>query len=69
MPTVRPEVKLSDPAPLMAPVAHPDLPAIAAETGQDRLGLGLAGLALSGLALLLLAPWIASWFRGAAQPK
>ena len=51
MPSVRPEVKLSDPAPLMSPVAHPALPPLATEPAQTQVEMALAGLALSGLAL------------------
>lgn len=50
MPEVRPEVKLSDPAPLMAPVAHQALPPVTPESPRERAGLAVAGLALSGLA-------------------
>jgi nitrous oxidase accessory protein len=52
MPTVRPEVKLADPAPLMEPVAHPALPPLLADQQQDRLGLAGSGLALGGVALI-----------------
>lgn len=59
-PTVRPETKLIDAAPLMAPVAHPALPAIAAGPPQARLGLTLSGLVLASAAaaayLLLRRP-------------
>jgi nitrous oxidase accessory protein len=51
MPSVRPEVKLTDDAPMMAPVAHPALPALASQAPQARLELMLSGLALSGLAV------------------
>lgn len=51
MPTVRPEVKLADPAPLMAPVAHAALPVLADEGEGNRPGLAVSGLALGGLAL------------------
>lgn len=50
MPEVRPEIKLSDPAPLMAPVAHQALPPLAPAPVEARAGLVMAGLALSGLA-------------------
>lgn len=50
MPGVRPEVKLSDPAPLMAPVAHQALPPLAPVPPEARVGLTAAGLVLSGLA-------------------
>jgi nitrous oxidase accessory protein len=53
MPAVRPEEKLADPAPLMAPVAHPALPPLAAEPPRQRLGLAVSGLALSGLAAVV----------------
>ena len=51
MPEVRPEVKLSDPAPLMAPVAHPALPALEPVSPAARAELAGAGLVLSGLAV------------------
>ena len=51
MPEVRPEVKLSDPAPLMAPVAHQALPPLTPVSPGARAGLAVAGLALSGLAV------------------
>ncbi|MCA9878015.1 MAG: nitrous oxide reductase family maturation protein NosD, partial [Thermomicrobiales bacterium] len=50
MPGVRPEVKLSDPAPLMSPVAHQALPPLAPAAPGARAELAAAGLALSGLA-------------------
>jgi nitrous oxidase accessory protein len=60
MPTVRPEIKLTDEAPLMAPVAHPALPPLAAGSAGARLELAVSGLALGGLAcasyLLLRRP-------------
>jgi nitrous oxidase accessory protein len=51
MPTVRPEMKLADPAPLMAPVAHPALPPLVAERGENRLALAASGFVLVGAAL------------------
>lgn len=48
MPFARPEEKLADPAPLMAPEAHPALPPLPADRGRDRLGLAGSGLALAG---------------------
>lgn len=51
MPSVRPEEKLADPAPLMAPAAHAALPPLAAESEQNRLGLAAIGMAMGGLAL------------------
>jgi nitrous oxidase accessory protein len=46
MPTVRPEIKLTDEAPLMAPVAHPALPPVAAAEPRARLELLLGGSVL-----------------------
>lgn len=51
MPSVRPEVKLADDAPLMAPIAHPALPALPAREPGARLELMLSGLGLVGLAV------------------
>jgi nitrous oxidase accessory protein len=51
MPFARPETKLADPAPLMAPVAHPALPPLAAEQPGDRLMLAASGTALAGAAV------------------
>lgn len=51
MPTVRPEVKLADPAPLMAPVANAALPPLGNEGAENRLGLAASGLVMGGLAL------------------
>ena len=51
MPAVRPEEKLADPAPLMAPVAHPALPAVQDDGEQNRWGLAVSGVVLAGVAL------------------
>ena len=50
MPTIRPETKLTDEAPLMAPAVHPALPPIAAAAFVPRLELLLSGLTLSAAA-------------------
>ena len=50
MPAVRPEEKLTDSAPLMAPRAAPALPPLTPESPRDRLGLALSGMALGGVA-------------------
>lgn len=52
MPTVRPEIKLTDDAPLTAPVAHPALPPLAPQPPRDRLELMVSGFALLGLAVI-----------------
>jgi nitrous oxidase accessory protein len=51
MPTVRPDIKLTDDAPLMAPVAHPALPPISLVPTRGRFELTVSGLVLSGGAL------------------
>lgn len=52
MPEVRPEIKLTDAAPLMAPVAHPALPPVEPVSPTARTGSVIAGLALAGLAAI-----------------
>jgi nitrous oxidase accessory protein len=52
MPTMRPEVKLEDPAPLMTPVAHPALPPLAKTAPSAQIALAAIGLALCGAAIV-----------------
>jgi nitrous oxidase accessory protein len=52
MPSVRPEIKLADPSPLMAPVAHPALPAVSPPSRAGQITMGFSGLALAGAAVV-----------------
>jgi nitrous oxidase accessory protein len=51
MPSVRPEVKLADPSPLMTPRAHPALPAVTPASPTGRITMAVSGLALSSAAV------------------
>lgn len=60
MPEARPEVKLTDPAPLMAPVVHEALPVL-----PDAGGKGTAATALGGALLCGAAAAAVIWLRRA----
>jgi hypothetical protein len=55
MPSVRPEMKLEDPAPLMTPLAHPALPSLAGTAPSAQMALATIGLALCGAAIVAYA--------------